>query len=381
MKLTHACAALFFLLVSLPGCAFFQRGGGEIRLGVIAMLSGENAANGQSMADAVRLAVKNAGEDGAIRVGRKNRPVRVFIEDDGNSPEGAMNAARKLIYKDGVAAIIGPQFSINAIPVAKLAEREKILMICPLSTNPETTAGKRFVFRIPYLDTFQGKVIARFAREGLAARTAAVLYDVAGVYNRTLAEVFKKEFEDHGGKVVSFETYTTDQNTNFAPQLGRIAGAAPDVLFLPNYQQDVLSQARQAKEAGIRSVLMGGDGWDDSSLAVNPDFENSYLTRHWHPEAANAEARSFIGEYQEVYGRMPDDVAGLTYDAAGILFQAMKKAGKIDPESVQKKLYSLGPYRGISGTIQYTETGDPLKSAIVVRLKDKRSSVYGIVEP
>jgi branched-chain amino acid transport system substrate-binding protein len=165
---------LFLLLAPglFLGCALLGGSPGEVRIGIIAMLSGENAQNGRSMVDAARLALESAGRNGTIKIGKRAYAVRYFVEDDGNTPEGAMNAARALIYKDRVAVLIGPQFSSNAIPVARLADREKVLMICPLSTNPETTAGKRYVFRIPYLDTFQGAVLARFAREVLRADRA-----------------------------------------------------------------------------------------------------------------------------------------------------------------------------------------------------------------
>ena len=129
------------------------------------MLSGEYSEEGKYLSNGAALAVKNVNDSGGIRIGTERVKVSLVIEDDRNNPEEAVNAARKLIYQDKVAALVGPQFSGNAIPVSRLAENEKVVMVCPMSTHPDTTAGKSYVFRIPYIDTFQGQVLARFARQ------------------------------------------------------------------------------------------------------------------------------------------------------------------------------------------------------------------------
>jgi branched-chain amino acid transport system substrate-binding protein len=330
-----------FLALVLGGCSKPFKKQGEIRIGLIAMLSDENAQNGRDMVDAARLAVNEVNDKGGLRIGRSKQKITLIVEDDKSSPEGAMNAARKLIYQDNVITLVGPQYSSNAIPVARLAESEKVAMICPMSTHPDTTAGKRYVFRIPYIDTFQGYVIARFARNVLKAEKAAVLYDIAGAYNRILAEVFKDSFNESGGFVEAFETYTTDHNQDFGVQLERISEKAPDVLFLPNYSADVLLQAQQAKEKGIRAVLLGGDGWDHALFSKESAFDGSFMTRHWHPDIANEKARAFTASYLESYGRPPGDVAATTYDAFSLLIEAIEKMGQADPEFIQEGIYNL----------------------------------------
>ena len=370
-----------FLVFVIGGCSDLLKKHDEIRIGLIAMLSDENSRNGRDMVDSAMLAINEVNDKGGLRVGKRNHKIALIVEDDKSSPEGAMNAARKLIYQDRVIALVGPQFSNNAIPVARLAEKEKIAMICPMSTHPDTTAGKRYVFRIPYIDTFQGYVIGRFARDVLNAEKAAVLYDIAGAYNSTLAEVFKDTFDESGGIVVAFETYTTDQNEDFREQLERISVKAPDVLFLPNYSADVLLQAQQAREIGIRAVLLGGDGWDHMLFSRESAFDGSFMTRHWHPDITNERARVFNESFQESYKRLPGDVAATTYDAFSLLFKAIEKMNQADSESIQEGLYNLEPYKGVTGTIKYTDTGDPIKSAVIVQIKDMDSTFYTIVEP
>ena len=286
----------------------------------------------------------------------------------------------KIFSQDGVAAVVGPQFSGNAIPVARLAESLRIVMIAPMSTNPLTTAGKRYVFRVPFLDTFQGFVIARFARDELSARRAAVLYDVAGEYNRTLAQEFRRVFEEHGGTVAAFETYTTDRNKDFSAQLARIARSGCDVLFLPNYAADVRLQARQARAGGIRAVLLGGDGWDPA-FAKDSVFEGAYAIWQWHPSLAGARARSFVDSFTAAYRKTPEDVAATTYDAFSLLFAAMESAASTDPEAIQLKLHDMGGYEGVTGRLDYSLGGDPRKNAVVARFKDGKASVYAVIEP
>jgi branched-chain amino acid transport system substrate-binding protein len=374
----YGCATFLYAILSiLCACNAPVK---EIGIGVIAMLNGDNAVNGRNMTDAASLAVKEVNDRGGLRLGHRTAKVTLLVENDPNSPEGALDAARKLISEDRAAAIIGPQFSGNAIPVARLAESSRIIMVAPMSTNPETTAGKRFVFRIPYLDTFQGFVLARFAREELKASRAAVLYDVAGDYNRILAEEFRGVFEERGGTMADFETYTTDRNSDFTAQLRRIKAGRPDVLFLPNYSKDVRIQARQARALGISATLLGGDGWD-VAFAEEGAFDGAYVTRQWHPSIASGRAKAFIAGFQADYGRIPEDVAATTYDACGMLFAAMEAAGSADPETVQRTLHGMKPFDGVTGRIGYSTGGDPLRSAIIMHFKQGEAVVHAVVEP
>jgi branched-chain amino acid transport system substrate-binding protein len=367
---------LLLWALALPGCRGGRQPVPEMRIGLIAMLSGSasDQASGRSMQRGARLAVEQANRAGGRRVS-------LVLADDRNSPEGAIEAARRLIFEERVPAIIGPQFSRNAIPAARLAEREKTVMICPLSTNPQTTAEKLFVFRVPYLDTFQGASLARFARRDLRAARAAVLYDVANEYNRTLAEVFRETFSRLGGRITAFETYTTDQAADFGPQLGRIAAAGAEVLFLPNLNDDVLRQGRQARRLGIRAVLLGGDGWDPDALAAEPAFAGSFAARHWHPAIATREALAFLRAFRERYRETPDDIAATTYDACGLLVAAMRAAGSAEPEAIRRALLGMEAYPGVTGSILYRGSGDPSKSVVLVGIQAGGVSVRSVLEP
>jgi branched-chain amino acid transport system substrate-binding protein len=379
--LTISLSLIAIIFFALSGCNCKCRTAEEIKIGVIAMLSGANVRDGVQMSNAANLACRNINEKGGIPIGRDRMKVLLLFENDRNNPEDALNAARRLICQEDVVALVGPQFSRNAIPVARFAESEGVVMICPMSTHPDTTAGKNYVFRIPYIDTVQGRALANFARESLQASTAAVLYDISSAYNRMLAEVFREAFEKAGGRITAFEFYTSNHSEDFSEQLGRIAGASPDVLFLPNYCTDVILQARQAREKGIEATLLGGDGWSQERLVNERVFDGAYFTRHWHPLVAKGHAADFVLRYEELYGISANDVAATTYDAVTMLLAAMERAGSMEPEKVRNTLYRMDDFIGVTGSIRYENSGDPVKSVIVVRIEEGKVSFFSKIEP
>jgi branched-chain amino acid transport system substrate-binding protein len=372
------------LSLIIGGLVACNRQPAELRIGLVAYLSGEAKtveSSGQPTVEAAQLAVQEVNDAGGLDVGRRKYKVVLVIEDIESKPELAVNAAHKLIYQENVVAIVGPQYSRDAIPVARVAEEARLPMLSPMSTNPETTAGKQYVFRVGFVDDFQGRVMARFAREELGAQTTAVLYDVASAYNKGIAELFKQAFEEAGGQVVAFETYTTDNAEDFSQQLARIRESGAKVLFLPNYPQDVALQVQQANQMGVKAAIIGSDSWTPDSFADLPEFEGTFCSRHWHSDIANEQARSFIEAYRQVYDQDPNNTAALTYDAFGLLFQAIQSQGQVDPESIRNGLYNLGPYPGVSGSIEYQDTGDPVKSVVIVQIKDGDVVFYALVNP
>lgn len=351
-----------------------------IEIGVIAPITGSIPIVGQSTINAAQLAVQEVNDAGGLEVGGQKLKVELFIEDNQDRKETAVNAAQKLINQSGVVALIGPQASRNAIPVAAVAEEAHVPMISPWSTNPETTAGKKYVFRAAFIDPFQGRVMARFAIEELKADKAAVLYDVASEYNRGIAEIFRQVYEEAGGKVVAFESYTTGE-TDFRPQLTAIRDSRAQVLFLPNYYNEVPTQVRQARELGIQAAIIGSDSWGQIEAADLAEMEGMFFSTHYAPDIASPVAQKFIAAYQAAYGQVPDDVAALTYDAFGLLFQAIRSQGKADSESIRNGLASISRYEGVTGAMEYKGSGDPIKSAVILQIKGGKFRFYRLAEP
>ncbi len=380
--LSGSAVILAVVLIGVAGCSPGAREPIDLHIGVIAMLSGSDTdrENGTHMTRGARLAAALTNRETAAR-GVPRVRVRLEEVDDRNSPDGAVDAVRQLINVDRVSAIVGPQFSRNAIPAARVSESAQTVMICPMSTNPETTLGKRFVFRVAFLDTFQGRILARFARGDLRASTAAVLYDVSNQYNRVLATVFREVFEDLGGTILAEETYTSDAASDFRPMLARVGAKAPEVLFLPNLSDDVMRQARQAREMGLTSVLLGGDGWDARRMALDSRFDGCFCAVGWDPDLPGEPPRAFRAAYSAAYSEDPQAVAATTFDAVRLLVAAARHAGRADADSLRSGLLGMGPFAGATGTISYRNGGDPLKSVALVRIGAGAAPVFKVFAP
>ena len=332
---------------------------------------------GASSKNAAQLAVNEQNSAGGISIGGKPYQIELVVEDNASKAEQSVAAVNKLITQDNVLAIVGPNASLGAIPAAEIAEYNKTLLITPWSTNPKTTLDtttgkpKDYVFRACYTDPFEGRVLARFVLEKLKAKKVAVLYDVASEAPKSQADLFRLTFEELGGKTVAFETYTTGDR-DFSAQLTKIKSANPDVIFLPAYYNDVGLIAQQAHRAGITQPLVGSDAWSSPELIKlsNGTVEGDYFANHYASDIATPTAKKFIDAYTKQYGNIPDDVAALTYDSMGLLFEAIKKSPSLDRKVVRDSLATLANYPGVTGNIQFTAgSGDPVKSAVIMQIK------------
>ena len=265
----------------------------------------------------------------------------------------------------------------------------KVALITPWATAPKATldsrtnASKKYVFRACFIDPFQGGVVAKFTLDNLKFRKAAVLYDVASEYNKGIAEIFKTVFEQNGGKIVAFETYTTNDK-DFSSQLTKIRQAAPEIIFLPNYYSEVPLQIQQAKRLGIAAPFIGADAWGSEELLklCGSDCEGYYFSTHYAADAAGEATRKFIADYRSRYSATPDDVAALTYDSFGLLKEALATAGKNDRQAVRDALARIPRYDGVTGTMQFREgSGDPVKSAVILKIRDGKFTWFADAKP
>jgi branched-chain amino acid transport system substrate-binding protein len=354
----------------------------EVRVGINAELTGSKPTVGDSCKKAAELLAAQVNQAGGLKLADKQVPITLCIEDNEDKAESAAAAAQKLISQNNVLAILGPNASGNAIPAARICEDAGVIMISPWSTNPKTTEGKKFVFRACFIDDFQGQVMAKFARDNLKAETAAVLYDVASEYNKGIAEFFKKFFEAAGGKVVAFESYTKDDK-DFSSQLTIIKAANPGVLFLPNYYNEVPLQVQQARRLGLACPIIGSDSWGSAELLTlgGPALEGCYFSTHYAPDIATPTAQKFIQDYETKYGKKPDDVAALTFDAGRLLCAAITQAGAVDRQKVRDALTKVQEFQGVTGQMKFAGGGDPVKSAVILQIKDGKFTYFAAVQP
>jgi len=371
--------ALALAGMSVSGCAKKEA---EIKVGLNVELTGSIPAVGASCKEAALMAVEEVNSAGGLEVGGQKYKVTLFIEDNEDKAESAAAAAQKLINQNQVLVMIGPNASRNAVPAAQVAESAKVPMISPWSTAVATTQGKKYVFRACFIDDFQGVVCAKFALKSLGAKKAAVLYDIASEYNKGIAEVFRRTFEAEGGTIVAYESYTTGDK-DFSSQLTKIKAAEPDVLFLPNYYQEIPLQIQQAKKLGYTGKFLGSDSWGFADLLKlgGQDVEGCFFSTHYAPDIATPEARKFIDAYKAKYGKTPDDVAALTYDSFGLFFQALKAAGKVDREALREALANLKEYKGVTGRLEFRGTGDPIKTAVIIQIKGGQFTYYETASP
>ncbi|MGZ8429767.1 MAG: ABC transporter substrate-binding protein [Candidatus Deferrimicrobiaceae bacterium] len=354
----------------------------EIKIGLITPLSGDVKTFGESVRNAFGIAVEEANAKGGV-AGRK---ITTFIVDDKNDPTEASNAANLLINQNGVQAIVGSVTSKTTIPVSDLAQSFRIPTITGTATNPKVTVadGKRkdYMFRACYTDSFQGTVMAKFARDTLRAANGAVLYDASNDYSKGIAEVFRDAFLRMGGKVVAYESYGKD-DVDFSALLTKVKAAQPEVLFLPDYYNKVGLIAKQAKETKLNVTLIGPDGWDSPELVkvAGDALEGGYFSNHYSPEDTRPEVVNWVKKYKEKFQQTPDALGTLAYDATNMLLEAIRKANSIDPGKIRDALASLSGFEGVTGKFTMDENGDPIKSAVILRIQGGKQKFLQVVNP
>ncbi|MDT8716710.1 ABC transporter substrate-binding protein [Clostridium sp. 19966] len=348
------------------GCKAKGSSSDVIKIGVVTPLTGSVAAYGKSAQKGLNLLQDEVNNGGGIN-GKK---VQFVYEDDEAKAQSAVNAGNKLINDEKVVAIVGPLTSTSANALAPIAQQNKIPMVTGTATNAKVTQAGDYIFRTCFIDPFQGKVLANFATgTDLKAKTAAVLYNNGDAYSKGLADTFVESFKANGGTIVSTKTYNTN-DTDFSAQLTEIKGTNPDVILLPDYYGTVGMIAKQARQLGIKSTFLGGDGWDSADLfKIGKEYvEGSYISDHYSSSDTSDEVKTFIDSFKKKYNNeVPDSMAALNYDAGKVLIQSIQKAGKTDSESIKN---ALKAYDGtvVSGHITFDKNRDAVKAAVVLKV-------------
>ncbi len=368
-------ALLLVVALLLGACGAGE--GETIKIGINAPLTGDIPKVGEGTKFAAEMWLEDIG--GELEVGGKTHKVELVIEDNESKAESATAANTKLITQDEVLVIVGPQASKQAVPAGGVANDNETPMVSPWSTNPNTTLDRPWVFRTPFLDPFQGPVVANFVTEEFGYTKAAVLYDVASDYPKGLAEFFKQGWENlHGaGSVVAFESFTTG-DADFSAQLTKIKESGAEFIFTPQYYNEVALIVQQAHELGWDAPIVGSDSWGSAELMnlCGDDCKGLFFSTHYAAAGATGATKEFIDAYNEKYGYVPDDVGALTWDTMLIVQKAIEDCGEItgdlakDRKCVRDALAQIKNFDGITGQMTFTEQGDPIKCAVIVRISD-----------
>ena len=379
MKRTFLIVTVISIFVASLGVCAFAAGPDSIRIGVNAPLTGDIPKVGEGTKFAAQMWLEDVNAAGGIEVGGKKYKVELIIEDNESKAESAVKANTKLITEEDVLAIVGPQSSKQAIPAGGKANELGTPMVSPWSTNPDTTKDRPFVFRGCFLDPFQGPVVAKFIKNEFGFKKAAVLYDVASDYPKGLAEFFKAAWEDlnGAGSVVAYESFTT-KDTDFSSQLTKINNSGAEVLFTPQYYNEVALIVQQAHQLGWNKPIVGSDSWGSAETVklCGKDCYGLFFSTHYAAAGAKGATKAFIDRYQKEHGYVPDDVAALTWDAMRIVQTAIEGAGKLtgniekDRKAVRDALATIKDFDGITGGMTFTQDGDPIKCAVIVRISD-----------
>ena len=354
----------------------------EIKIGLITPLSGDVKTFGESVRNSFMFAVDEANAKGGV-AGMKIVPV---IVDDKNDPTEAANAANLLVNQYRVKAIVGSVTSKATIPISDIVQAGKIPTITPTATNPKVTVadGKRkdYMFRACFIDPFQGAVMAKFSRDTLKKKKAAVLFDASNDYSKGIAEVFRDAFRKMGGEVVAYESYGKD-DVDFSALLTKVKASGADVLFLPDYYNKVGLIAKQAQEKGLKIQLVGPDGWDSPDLVkiAGTAIDGGYFSNHYSPDDKRPEVAAWVKKYKEKYGQVPDALGTLAYDATNLLLEAIRKAGSDDPKKIREALASIRDFKAVSGKSTLDRNGDSIKSAAILKIEGGQQKFVMMVNP
>ncbi len=372
-----------FILAALLLTACGGGGGGgakEVKIAILAPLSGPVPTFGVMTRDGALMAIEEWNAKGGV-AGSTIVPI---VEDSQCTPDPAVNAANKVIDQDGVKFIVGEVCSKASIPVTEIANAKGVLQISPTSTATTVTVDtngntKQYIFRACFIDPFQGLVGAKFAMEKLGAKKAFVMLDQANDYVKGLAEEFIKNFEAAGGTIVGVESYTAT-DTDFSAILAKVADTQPDVVYLPDYYNIVNLATKQAKEKGITTPFMGGDGWDSSDLDLAA-AAGGFFTNHYSPDDPRPEVVNFRKAFEEKYGATPDALAALAYDATNMLLQAINDAGTTtDALKVAQTLEKI-TFNAVSGTITFDAQHNPIKNAAILAVTEEGVKFQDIIAP
>jgi branched-chain amino acid transport system substrate-binding protein len=350
----------------------------EILVGEYGSLTGGIATFGISTRDGSQLAFDDINTKGGI-LGQK---IKLLVEDDQSKPEEAGTVVNKLIHQDHVVAMLGHVASSHSLAAAPICQSEKIPMISPSSTNPRVTQVGNYIFRVCFLDTFQGAVMAKFAYDTLKVKNVAILVDVRSDYSVGLQTFFGQSFKKLGGKIVSEQSYSQG-DSDFRAQLTAIKSMNPEAIYVPGYYTEVGTIVHQARELGITVPFLGSDGWDSPKLweIGGTALNGCYFSNHYATDDPNPVVQKFVTDYKAKYNQLPDALAALAYDAARILADAMTRAGSTDGEKVRDAIASTKDFPGVTGNISINQERNAVKSAVIVKVENGKYLLTETIKP
>ena len=383
LKLAAAGILVTLMALSVTGCG--GKSEKDIKIGLLNEMTGGNATIGTAAANGAKMAIKEINAKGGVL----GKQLKAVSADNKSEPAEAANAMTKLLMQDNVVAVTGTFSSSNAIAAASVAESAKKPYLIAGATNPKVTVDpktqkvKKYIYRVCFIDPFQGTVAANFASNNLKAKKAAMLIDNSSDYSKGLGEFFQAAFVKAGGTVVANEAYL-QKDTDFKATLTKIKAQGADVLFVPGYYEEVGKIVKQAREMGLTMPIVGADGWDSPKLAEiagEKALNNTFFTNHYSVDDPSEAGKAFVANYTKEFGQKPEALAVLGYDAVYVLADAMKRANSTDADKIIAALSDTKNFKAVSGITTINASHDADKSAVIIEMKDGKQILNTSIKP
>jgi branched-chain amino acid transport system substrate-binding protein len=375
--LVRTVRPLLAIAVGFAGLAL--RAGDPIRVGEFASLTGKEASWGQSSHRGITMAIEEINAAGGV-LGRR---IALITEDNQSVPGQSATAAKKLIARDKVIALLGEVSSGRSLEAAPVAQVAKVPMIAPASTNPKVTQVGSYIFRVCFIDSFQASVIAKFVGSELKARRVAILSSASNAYSVGLSRIFRERFAAAGGVIPDEQKYS-EGDKDFRAQLTAIGAAGCDAVFVPGYYGEAALIVRQARDLGLAMPFVGGDGWvSDQLLLIGGDALNGcYYSTHFSPENDSPLVRRFVSAYRARWdNETPDAFAALGYDAVGVLADAIRRAGSTEGPRLRDAVAATRNFRGATGETTIDANRDASKPATIIAIRGGKLHFLETVAP
>lgn len=343
----------------------------EILIGEVSSLSGTTASFGKSTHQGILLALSELTAKGDL-LGKK---IKLLTEDSRSEEDSAITVVTKLIEQDKVVAILGEVASSRSLAIAPICQSNRVPMISPSSTNLQLTRIGDYIFRACFTDPFQGEILAKFIYNSLHIKRIAILKDAKNEYSLGLTEFFKSSFKRSGGQILGEENFF-EGDVDFTGQLIALKNLNPEAIFLPSYYREAALIIRQARNLNISTPFVGSDGWDSVELTklAGLSIDGSYYCNQFSADDPSSRVRTFVKQYQAQFHELPDASAALGFDAANLLFTAIKKAGSVDREKIRAALASTKNFKGVTGTISFASDRNPRKAAVIEQIINGKST-------